>query len=165
MITLKELDSVSVFKELSDAHLEALKEFCIKEEFKKGDMLFKEGDSAEHLWIVTDGKVDLRFELPGNRPTSEETTISSLAAEDDKKRTLGWSCFVPPYKMMLSAYCTTRSCSVIKIAKSDMLTLFEKDESMGYLIMSHLIKVLGFRFQQFQDELARQKGHDIMHSW
>lgn len=36
MITLKELDSVSAFKELSDAHLEALKEFCIKEKFKKG---------------------------------------------------------------------------------------------------------------------------------
>jgi hypothetical protein len=56
---------------------------------------------------------------------------------------------------MLSAYCVTRSCSVIKIAKTDMLDLFEKNESMGYLIMSYLVKVLGFRFQQFQDELAR----------
>ncbi|MBC2715810.1 MAG: cyclic nucleotide-binding domain-containing protein [Desulfobacteraceae bacterium] len=165
MITLKELDSVQAFKTLTDDQLEALKEFCIKKDFKRGDRLFKEGDSAGHLWIVTEGKVDLRFELPGNQPTSDETTISSLEAEDDKKRTLGWSCFVPPFKMMLSAYCVTRSCSVIKIAKTDMLALFEKDALMGYQVMSYLIKVIGYRFQQFQDELAKYKGHDIMHSW
>jgi CRP-like cAMP-binding protein len=165
MITLKELDNVQAFKELTNEQLEALSGVCIKEDFKRGELLFKEGDLAEHLWIITDGKVDLRFELPGNQPTSEESTISSLEAEDDKKRTLGWSCFVPPYRMMLSAYCATRSCSVIKIAKADMLALFEKDASMGYQVMSYLIKVLGYRFQQFQDELAKQKGHDIMHSW
>ncbi len=165
MITLKELDSVQAFKELTDEQLEALRAFCIKEDFKRGDKLFKEGDSADHLWIVTDGRVDLRFELPGNRPTSDETTISSLEAEEDKKRTLGWSCFVPPFKMMLSAYCVTRTCSVIKISKTDMISLFEKDSLMGYQVMSYLIKVLGYRFQQFQDEVAKYKGHDIMHSW
>ena len=165
MITIKELDSVQAFKELTDDQLEALQKFCVREEFKRGDRLFKEGDAAEHLWIVTDGRVDLRFELPGNRPTSDETTLSSLEAEDDKKRTLGWSCFVPPYQMMLSAYCVTRSCRVIKIAKTDMQALFEKDPSMGYKFLSYLIKVLGYRFQQFQEELAKQKGRDIMHSW
>ena len=165
MITLNELDKVQSFKELTNEQLEALKDFCVKEDFKSGDRLFKEGDSAEHLWIVTDGQVDLRVELPGNRPTSKETTISSLAAEDDKKRTLGWSCFVPPFKMMLSAYCATRSCSVIKIAKTDMLDLFDKDPLMGYKVMAYLIKVLGYRFQQFQEEVAKLKGHDIMHSW
>ena len=29
----------------------------------------------------------------------------------------------------------------------------------------NLVKVVGYRFQQFQNELAKQKGHDIMHSW
>lgn len=165
MITIKELDSVQAFKTLTDSQLEALQKFCIKEDFKRGDRLFKEGDSAEHLWIITDGKVDLRFELPGNRPTSDEHTISSFEGEDHKKRTLGWSCFVPPYQMMLSAYCATRGCSVIKIEKTDMLALFEKDPLMGYQIMSYLIKVVGYRFQQFQEELVKDKGRDIMHSW
>jgi len=165
MITLKELDSVQAFKTLTDDQLASLQEFCIREDFNRGNCLFKEDDPAEQLWIVTEGKVDLRFELPGNRPTSDETTISSFKAEEDRKRTLGWSCFVPPYKMMLSAYCVSRSCSVIKIAKTDMLGLFEKEPDMGYKFMSYLIKVLGYRFQQFQEELAKYKGHDIMHSW
>ena len=165
MSHLKELDKVQAFKELSNAQLESLQAYCIKEDYKRGDCLFKEGDAAEHLWIVTDGQVDLRFELPGNRPTTDDNTISSLEADNDKKRTLGWSCFVPPFKMMLSAYCITRTCSVLKIPKKDMLALFEKDPLMGYLVLSYLIKVVGYRFQQFQEELAKHKGHGIMHSW
>ncbi len=165
MVTLKELDQVKAFKELSNDQLGAIQKFCIKEKFERNARLFKEGDPAEHVWVVMDGKVDLRFELPGDRPTTDETTISSHEAQEDEKRTLGWSCFVPPYQMMLSAYCVTRSCSVIKIPKVDLIDLFDQDSLMGYRIMSYLVKVVGYRFQQFQDELAEQKGHDIMHSW
>lgn len=165
MVALKDLDHVKAFKDLTNDQLVAIQEFCILEEFDRGSILFKEGDPAKNMWVVTSGKVDLRFELPGNKPTTDETTISTLEAEDDEKRTLGWSCFVPPYKMMLSAYCVTRTCSVIKIAKEDLIALFESDPLMGYRVMSYLVQVVGFRFQQFQEELAKQKGHDIMHSW
>lgn len=165
MITLKDLDKVQAFKELSDEQLTAIQQFCVKQEFNRGDRLFREGDTADHLWLVIDGKVDLRFELPGNRPTSEEATISSFEADDQKKRMLGWSCFIPPYKMMLSAYCVTLNCSVVKIAKQSLLDLFETDPSMGYRVMSYLLKVVGFRFQQCQDELAKCKGHGILNSW
>ena len=165
MVTLKELDYVKAFKELSNDQLKTIRKFCIKKKFERGTRLFKEGDPAEHVWVVMDGKVDLRFELPGNRSTSDETTISSLEAQVDEKRTLGWSCFIPPYQMMLSAYCVTRSCSVIKIPKVDLIGLFEQDSLLGYRVMSYLVKVVGYRFQQFQDELAKQKGNDILHSW
>ena len=165
MVTLALLDSVSAFKGLTDQQLASLSKVCEVEEFKRDDRLFREGDPADYMWIVTEGTVDLRFELPGDLSASDENTISSLEAQDDKKRTLGWSCFVPPYKMMLSAYCATRSCTVIKIDKNDLLELCEKDSVMGYKLMSYLIKIVGYRFQQFQDQIAKIKGHDIIHSW
>jgi len=165
MISLKDLDKVQAFKELSDEQLAAIQQFCVKQEFKRGDRLFKEGDAADYLWLVVDGQVDLRFELPGNRPSTDETTISSFEADEQKKRILGWSCFIPPYKMMLSAYCVTRTCSVIQISRQSLLDLFDRDPLMGYRVMSYLIKVLGYRFQQFQDELAKCKGHGILNSW
>jgi hypothetical protein len=67
--------------------------------------------------------------------------------------------------MRLSGYCGTRGCCVIKIHKKDLFELFEKDPKMGYLIMSYLIKVVGYRFDQFQDEIAKSKGDEIMHVW
>ena len=165
MVSLKELDTVSIFKALSDRQLETLSALCVSESYNRDDRLFKEGDPAEHMWIVTEGQVDLRFELPGNRMSSPENTVSSFMAQEDRKRVLGWSCFVPPYKMMLSAYCVSRTCSVIKIGREDLLEAFERDPEMGYKAMAYLIKVVGYRFQQFQEELVRVQGRDIMHSW
>lgn len=165
MITLKDLDNVQAFKGLSDEQLTSIQQFCVKQAFKRGDRLFAEGDAADHLWLVIDGTVDLRFELPGNRSTTDETTISSVEADDQKKRMLGWSCFIPPYKMMLSGYCVTRTCSVIQIPRQSLMGLFDSDPLMGYRVMSYLIKVVGYRFQQFQDELAKCKGHNILNSW
>jgi CRP-like cAMP-binding protein len=165
MVWLKELDTVSVFKALSDQQLETLSALCSSESYKRDDRLFKEGAPAEHMWIVTEGQVDLRFELPGNRTSSAENTISSFVAQEDRKRVLGWSCFIPPFKMMLSAYCVSRSCSVIKLGREDLLEAFEQDPAMGYQVTSYLIKVVGYRFQQCQEELAKVQGRDIMLSW
>ncbi len=165
MVTIEELDQFEMFGALNNDQLMALQKHCQKVEFHRGDRLFREGDPAEYIWIVTDGRVDLRFELPGSRPTSEDTTLSTLTTDKQEKRVLGWSCFVPPYQMRLSGYCGTRSCAVIKIPKAELMKLFEKDPQMGYVIMSYLVKVIGFRFNQFQEEIAKSKGSEILHSW
>ncbi len=165
MITLEEMDRIEVFKNLSDDQLSTIQEFCNSVEFQKNDRLFGEGDEAKHLWVIIDGQVDLRFELPNSSLADNESTISSVKSQSSEAKTLGWSCFVPPYKMRLSAYCTTRTCRVVKIEKENLLKLFEQDSQMGYQVMQYLIRVLGYRFEQFQDEVARDQGNKIMHSW
>jgi len=62
-------------------------------EFTNGQRLFKDGNPAKSLWVIAEGMVDLRFELPA-RKTSDERTISTLA----ENQILGWSSLIPPYK-------------------------------------------------------------------
>ena len=114
---------------------------------------------------MVEGQVDLYFEMPGADLPSAETTMSSLRARDTKARTLGWSCFVPPFKMRLSAYCVTRTCRVVRIKKEDLLELFQNDLKMGYDFLTYLVQVVGYRFHQFQDEVARQRGESILSGW
>ena len=118
------------------------------------------------MWFVVAGQVDLRFEMPDRRATSEEMTVSSVEVKqkDPEAKTLGWSCFVPPYKMRLSAYCVTRRCEVVRIKKEALLGLFNKDPLMGYKFMSYMITVVGYRFHQFQDHVARNMGEDLIQS-
>jgi CRP-like cAMP-binding protein len=165
MISLDLLETFDIFKGLNDDQLTAIQKHCQTEEYKRGDRLFTEGDEAAHLWFVFEGQVDLRFELPGRNEPANDQTVSSVSAKPSIARTLGWSCFVPPYKMRLSAYCASRTCKVIKIAKNDLLSLFEKDHKLGYLVMSFIVRVVGYRFQQFQDQVAKNMGESIMSSW
>ncbi len=164
MTHLELMDRIDAFKGFTDDQLNALKNICTETSFNIGDKLFTEGDDALHLWFIIEGQVDLRFEMPDGRPSSNELTVSSMEVKniDSKAKTLGWSCFVPPFKMRLSAYCVSRKCKIIKLEKEKLLQMFEKDQSIGYKFMSYIITVVGYRFHQFQDEVAKQKGKNLM---
>jgi CRP-like cAMP-binding protein len=160
------LEKIEVFKNFNEKQLVTVKNLCEEVVFNENDRLFAEGDPATHLWLVVDGKVDLRFEFPDRAPTKEHT-VSSVKVSPKKAvtRTLGWSCFVPPYQMRLSAYCVTRTCRIIRIPKKDLLKIFEDDSLMGYRFMSYMVTVVGYRFQQFQDVVAKTMGDTMISGW
>ena len=111
--------------------------FAKKREFKQDAKLFGEGEPTGHRWIVLEGQVDLRCELPGSVP-SEENTISSVSAGG----AIGWSCFVSPYQYRLSGYCASGQCELIRIGKERIIRLFELDTGLGYVVMSNMAAVL-----------------------
>ncbi|MCD6272499.1 MAG: Crp/Fnr family transcriptional regulator [Deltaproteobacteria bacterium] len=165
MVGLSVLEKVEVFKGLSDERLATIQKYVEESDYQKDDKLFTEGDDALHLWVVIDGEVDLRFELPGGRPTAKRNTVGARKSKKTLSRILGWSCFVKPYKMRLSAYCSSRRCKVIRIKKKDLLSICEQDSRLGFLVMRLMVEVVGYRFQQFQDIVAKTMGEDLLSGW
>ena len=149
MLLLYFLKKVDIFKGLDDAQLEQIASGCHEKEYQVGDRLFAEGEKADRAWIVMEGQVDLRFDLPG-RPTTEENTIFSIK----EGNTLGWSSFVPPYQYKLAAYCASRSCKIVQINKEHLLDLFEKDNRMGYKVITNLTGVASMHFHSLQNSAA-----------
>jgi len=145
MIVRKFLKNIDIFKVLDDSQLAAIEDSFYGKEFLQGDKIFSEGEPATHIWIVVEGRVDLRFDLPG-RTTSDETTISTVS----NSGVFGWSSLVPPHEYKLSAYCATKRVKVIRCKQDSLAKLFEENKKAGFLFMSGLIKVVGKRFQQLQ---------------
>lgn len=145
MIGIDFLKKVELFKGLNDDQLAAVQKCCETEEFQRGVRLFGEGEAASYLWVVKEGQVDIRFDLP-REPTSEANNISSVT----ETMAFGWSGLVPPNKYTLSAYCGSRVCEVIKIGRSELLKLFEADADMGYNVMTNVNAVVARRFHQLQ---------------
>ncbi len=167
MISLEHMEKIEALDGMSDDQLTVLQQYCEELEYQRSDKLFTEGDEAKHVWFVVEGMVDLRFEMPDGRSSSDEQTISTVEVKDrgSVAKTLGWSCWVPPFKMRLSACCVTRTCKIVRIKKEALNRLFDKDSKLGYVFMSHLVRVVGYRFQQFQDEVAKTKGESLMCGW
>jgi len=86
MIIVYFLKKVDICKGLDDDQLKQIAAGCQEKEYQNGSQLFAEGENADRVWIVMEGQVDLRFDLPG-RITTEENTICSITAGN----TLGWS--------------------------------------------------------------------------
>jgi len=150
MTSLDFLRRVEVFKGLLDSQLAGFEDHCREMEFRQNDKLFSEGDDAAFLWMVKEGRVDLRFDLP-DRSTSTKNTISPIS----EFMTFGWSSLVAPHKYRLSAYCATQSCKVIQIEKENLIKLFKQDSKTGYLVMSNLVEIIGQRFRQLQDAASK----------
>jgi CRP-like cAMP-binding protein len=145
MAAIDELRQVETFQSLSDDELSAIGKLTTEKQFVYGSRLFKDGDSATHLWIVKEGIIDLRFDLPG-RETSEESTLSSITAN----KIIGWSSFVPPYKYKLSAYCASAKCTVLIIERKILREFLNSHPETGYQVMTAMLKVVGGRFQRLQ---------------
>ncbi|MFZ5570004.1 MAG: Crp/Fnr family transcriptional regulator [Thermodesulfobacteriota bacterium] len=142
MVDLGFLKQAEVFSRLNDEELATVSTCCVEEEFQEGDKLFSEKEDAKHLWLLKEGLVDLRFDLPA-RPTAAENTISTL----HPKMLIGWSSLVPPFKYTLSAYCTSRTCRVVKLDTAALVKMFQKDNRMGYIVTAYLLRVIASRFE------------------
>ena len=144
---LKKLDA---FKNLTDSQLSEIRPCCEEVLLKKGERLFAEGEPAHHVWILAEGKVDLKYE--------SDDRMDEFGPEDihfiSEANLFGWSCFVPPYQYYLSGYCDSGTCRFLKIKKEDLILLFEKDERMGHLVMSYILKVVGTHFEQLRDKMV-----------
>jgi len=143
------LEKVDIFKELDRDQLKAVSKGRREKQYLYGDRLFAEGENADRIWLVIDGQVDLRFDLPG-RPTSEENTIFSITTF----QTLGWSSFVPPFKYALSAYSATKNCKILQIDKDHLLQCFEKDPRMGLKFMTNVAEITSGHFDQLQESAS-----------
>ncbi len=146
MTSLEFFKNVEVFSGLDDNQIASIADAFQELEYHHGDRLFADGEPASHIWVVKEGQVDLRFDLPG-RTTSEESTISSIY----DSMVFGWSSLVPPNEYKLSAYCVSRRATVLRIDKDALDRIFEKDLRTGYQFKLNLLKVVGRRFHQLQN--------------
>ena len=72
------LKKVSLFSNLSEAHLDSIAEFCAERSFKEGDIVVKQGDSGIGLYIIGSGKMKIVKETAGG----EKLDIAELGPGD-----------------------------------------------------------------------------------
>ena len=165
MVALKVIEKLHIFKDFKPDELNKLLDFCSVEDYQIGESLFLEGDTAKDMWIVINGSVELRFEMPNAKSTTDKSTLSSHHNDIPESQIFGWSCFIPPYQMRLSAYCTSRRCEVLKIDAVKLNKLMASDTAIGFKIMGYIVRVVGYRFKQMQEEVAKFIGINMMNSW
>lgn len=86
------------FAGLDDAYLELAAGCASNTHFKAGEYLFREGDAADHFYLLRSGRVRLEIAAPGREPVIVET----IQADE----VIGWSWLFPPYLWQFDAQAT-----------------------------------------------------------
>ncbi|MCS7234953.1 MAG: cyclic nucleotide-binding domain-containing protein [Armatimonadota bacterium] len=120
--------------------------------FEEGAYLFREGEAADRLFLIRQGRVALELHTPQG-----VAVIQTLSDGD----VVGWSWMVPPYRWAFDA----RALGLVRAVSFDAACLrrkAEEDPALGYELLKRLVPVIVERLQatrlQLLDLYGEPKG-------
>lgn len=139
------LKRAEIFLGLDDSRLRKIARLpsCCRQSYKRGDIIFREGDVAADLYILEEGEVNLVMKVP---PGSPYPTGQAIVDRVTKGDIFGWSAVVAPYLLTLSA-CCTKDTKVLALKGEELRKLLDKEPRLGYEIMKGLVRVIGSRLR------------------
>ena len=147
---LEELSQAELFQGLSTDGVGRLLAIGRRRRLDAGQYLFLLGDSAEHLFVVVKGKVDLCLPV-ALRGVVKDVSVESLGPG----KFLGWSAVVQPYRFTLSARAVEPS-EVIGFPRAELLEVFASAPETGYRFFTKLSELVGIRLHTFQALWVRE---------
>jgi CRP-like cAMP-binding protein len=145
MISPEKLRRYPYFSEISEDSLRAVAMIADEEQHARGQTIFREGDNAEKLYIITEGELDLRYTLG----SGEQRIVDTLVPGE----LVMWSAIVPPYRS--TALGTTRQdVRLIAISGPKLRELCEQDHDLGYRMLLSLTQLLASRLEGARVQLA-----------
>ena len=138
-------ESCLLFKGLWPRQMDALEAISTSKSIEAGQWLFQEDEPAEALFILQSGTI----ELVTTAEKDLELPIKILRAHGD---CCGIAALIPPFRYNLSARCLDDA-ELFEIKKTDLKSLFHKDNQVGMAIMSNMSCHLLDRLNEARREL------------
>ena len=143
--TIFPLRDCELLSGLNDAELSSIAIICTNTSMAEGDPLFTEGQRAEHIYIVTSGRIALQKSLRDRRKKSQIGAATIAFCQPDE--IVGWSALVEPYRYTLSATAWEPT-QLLSIRASLLRRAMELNPDVGFRIMRSLSEVMARRLQQ-----------------
>ena len=154
MMIVDVLKSSELFKGLEARYLEKVAPLCRGASFQEAVRLFKEGDEAKELYVLTEGQVALEIEV---RPVPDRPAIPTAVEVVTKGEAFGWSALVEPHVYTSSARCLS-NCQVLAIRGDRLRRIMDDDPGLGYGLMKQLAKLVSVRLTHTRLRLTSGLG-------
>ncbi len=144
--TAEYLSAHEFFSELSEDVLKFLCACSSTHKIKKGQILFRQGESADKFYVVLDGRISIQ--MPAIMGPDLE--IQNLG----KDQVLGWSWLIPPYQWNFQTKAEEDS-ELLQFDGAALLARCEQDPKFGYELLKKFAGLMSVRLNA-----ARQKMMD-----
>jgi CRP/FNR family cyclic AMP-dependent transcriptional regulator len=124
----------ALFQGLSEGEIQQVLSIGDSRIYEPGDVVFKEGDEAVHIYIVEQGKLAVR---------TPEGKTAYVASDGD---VLGWSSLMLPYRRTASAAAAEKS-RVIVLDQARLQEFCAQQPSIGYKITQNVGRIMAARIR------------------
>jgi len=137
---------IELFKEIASHIIDEIAELATEESVPSGHVLFRKGDSADYLYILEEGVVNITIEGQGGT----SFPVNQLG------QVLGWSALVEPNRYTATAQCVQDS-KVIKIDGGRLMRILEKHPREGMMVMRRLAGVIATRLVKSYQKIVASR--------
>lgn len=130
---------------MCESHLRLLADSATQVHFTAGTRVFREGDPAQHFYLIEQGKIALKTYSAGH-PFSIQTIGSG--------EVLGWSWLFPPYCWHFGAW-AEEDTDAISFLAARLRDDCEADKTFGYALMKRVAELLIHRLQATRLKLVQ----------
>ncbi len=146
MVTIEDLKKIDLLQNLSDEALEKILPITKHHEFKDGEIVFKQGDPADTLYLLKRGKVLLEVDI------SEIVSISLGSVKTGFS--FGWSALMGDSKYTSHGICS-EPCEVFAVSGKELQSLLRQDHTVGYHIMIGVAQIIRNRLAIRTDQFLK----------
>lgn len=131
------LNTIPWFLELKPFQLERLSRVASIHTLQAGQVLFREGDRVDMLYILLDGEIALETHVP------QKGLLRLLVAEP--LDILGWSSLTPVVRQRTTTACVLKTARLLVFDGEALRRLCEEDHDIGFVIMRRVANVVASR--------------------
>jgi CRP/FNR family transcriptional regulator, cyclic AMP receptor protein len=145
MISPEILRRYPYFAGVREESLKRLAMIADEQSVPANTVMFRDGDPADYLYVVTAGEVNIQYLLGSD----ELRTVDTLVTGD----LLCWSALVEPYKATAIGV-TTKKTDLVRIGAANLRKLCDEDPMLGYRLSNQVAKLLAHRLEGARIQLA-----------
>ena len=138
------LKTVPLFKDLDESELSAVAELCREERFVSGAYIFREGESGNRLYLITEGEVRISRDVPGSGEEAlavlkPGAAFGEMAVFDRSER---------------STHAISNGGTVVlTITRADFEMLLDFNRELAYKVLWSVTRLLSARLRSTNDSL------------
>jgi len=137
------------FEGLAQEHLELIAGCAWNEHVEAGTTLLREGEPADHFYLVRHGAVAIEVDAPGPGPLVIQTFHEG--------EVVGWSWLFPPHRWVMDGR-AVEECSLVVFDGACLRGKCDADHELGYQLMSRFAANIIDRLQTTRMQLLDVYG-------
>jgi CRP/FNR family transcriptional regulator, cyclic AMP receptor protein len=157
-VSVEELRALALWSRLGVDHLERVARMARRQEVPGGVVLFREGEPADTVYLIIEGRVSLSLRVPGR----DDAIVGTLAAGE----LLGWSALLPdqapgsaPERAWTATARTLAPGSLLVIPRQELVAACELNHEIGYYVMRNALSAVASRLRDTRIQLLDMFGN------
>jgi CRP-like cAMP-binding protein len=132
-----ELQRIPWFRDLKIQHLDKIAQISQLRRLKAGEVIFREGDFEDRVYIVLEGRVALDMMVPPRGKVRFYTA--------EKWEVFGWSSVTPTVHQRTAGATAVTEAVLASVEAGKLRELCDQDHDLGYMVMRRLANIVASR--------------------